>query len=106
MSEIEEHIKEWIDKISEFRPELNNFAICPFSSTATYKIIQAPIDDIMPLTGCDVVIFAVEDYLDVNAIQMWCEIYNTIRWIRVQANSIFIQLINTCRNQQTSSIVL
>lgn len=78
MSEIEEHIKEWISKISEFRPELNNFAICPFSSSATYKIIKAPIDDIMPLNGYDVVIFAVEDYLDVNAIQMWCEIYNTI----------------------------
>ena len=78
MHEIEEYVKEWISKISQIRPELGNFAICPFSSAATYKIVEAPIDDIMPITGCDVVIFVVEDYLDADAIQMWCEIYNTI----------------------------
>lgn len=78
MNEIEGHIKDWINKISEIRPELGNFAVCPFSSTATYQIIKAPIDDIMPIEGSDIVIFVVEDYLDANAIQMWCEIYNTI----------------------------
>ena len=70
MIEIEEHIKDWIAKISEVRPELGNFAICPYSSTALYKIIQAPIDDIIPIKGFDVVIFVVEDYLDAAAIQM------------------------------------
>ena len=30
----------------------------------------------MPLNGCDVVIFVVEDYLDVDAIQFWCDFYN------------------------------
>ena len=61
---VEEHIKDWILKISAIRPELGNFAICPFSSTASYKVIESPIDDIMPIKGCDVVIFVVEDYLD------------------------------------------
>ena len=78
MNEVEEHIKEWIAEISQIRPELGNFAVCPFSSAATYEIIHAQIDDIMPIKGCDVVIFVVEDYLDAAAIQMWCEIYNTI----------------------------
>ena len=78
MKEIEEHIQNWILKISKLRPELGNFAICPFSSTASYKIILSNIDDIMPLKGYDVVIFVVEDYLDASAIQMWCEIYNNI----------------------------
>ena len=78
MKKSEEHIKEWIAKISEIRPELGNFAICPYSHSATYEVVEAPIDDIMPIKGCDVVIFVVEDYLDADAIQMWCEIYNTI----------------------------
>ena len=78
MTEVEDHINDWISKISEIRPELRNFAVCPFSSAATYNIIECPIDDIMPLKGFDVVIFVVESYLDANAIQMWCEIYNTI----------------------------
>ena len=78
MKKSEEYIKEWIAKISEVRPELGNFAVCPYSHSATYKIIEVPIDDIIPIDGCDIVIFVVEDYLDVNAIQMWCEIYNTI----------------------------
>lgn len=75
---VEEHIKDWILRISKIRPELGNFAVCPFSSTASYEVIESPIDDIMPIKGCDVVIFVVEDYLDADAIQMWCEIYNTI----------------------------
>ena len=66
MIEIEEHIKDWIAKISKIRPELSNFAICPYSSTASYEIIQAPIDDIIPIKGFDVVIFVVEDYLGVR----------------------------------------
>jgi len=78
MLEIEEHIRDWISKISKIRPELGNFSVCPFSSSASYKIIKSPIDDIIPINGFDVVIFVVEDYLDVDAIQMWCEIYNTI----------------------------
>ena len=78
MKKSEEHIKEWIAKISKVRPELGNFAVCPYSHSATYKVIEAPIDDIMPVKGCDIVIFVVEDYLDTDAIQMWCEIYNTI----------------------------
>ena len=73
MIEIEEHIKDWIVKISEVRPDdYGNFSICniPYSSTASYKVVEAPIDDIMPIKGCDVVIFVVEDYLDADAIQM------------------------------------
>ena len=76
MNDVEEHIKDWIKNISTIRPELSNFSVCPFSSTATYKVIYSNIDDIMPVNGFDVVIFVVEDYLDVNAIQFWCDFYD------------------------------
>ncbi len=86
MNEIEDHIRAWIKNISQIRPELSNFSICPFSSKATYKVIKTSIDDIVPLSGYDVVIFVIEDHWDENNIQNWCEKYN-----KIHKNYIFLE---------------
>ena len=74
----EAHIREWIAKVSVLRPELGGFAVCPYASTAKYKIVECQIDDIEPIEGYDVVIFIVEDYHTVEDILDWVESYNKI----------------------------
>lgn len=74
----EAHIREWIRKVSILRPELGGFAVCPYASTANYKIIECQIDDIEPIEGYDVVIFIVEDYHHVEDVLEWVESYNKI----------------------------
>jgi len=74
----EAHIREWIHKVSILRPELGGFAVCPYASTAKYKIVECQIDDIEPIEGYDVVIFIVEDYHSVEDILEWVESYNKI----------------------------
>ena len=74
----EAHIREWIRKVSILRPELGGFAVCPYASTAKYKIVECQIDDIEPIEGYDVVIFIVEDYHTVEDILDWVESYNKI----------------------------
>lgn len=76
MSEIETHIDEWIGKISKFRPELGNFSVCPFASKAKYKIIECQAEDIVPISGYDVVFYVVEDYFDLQSVQFWTNFYN------------------------------
>lgn len=74
----EAHIREWIRKVSILRPELGGFAVCPYASTAKYKIVECQIDDIEPIEGYDVVIFIVEDYNTVEDVLEWVESYNKI----------------------------
>jgi len=74
----EAYIREWIRKVSVLRPELGGFAVCPYASTAKYKIVECQIDDIEPIEGYDVVIFIVEDYHTVEDILEWVESYNKI----------------------------
>ena len=76
MSEIRDHIEEWIQRCSEIRPELGNFSICPFASKATFHVIETKIDDIRPIDGYDVVFFVVESHLDLNDLQNWSKKYN------------------------------
>jgi hypothetical protein len=78
MTEKEAFIRGWISKVSEKRPELSNFAICPFASTSKFKIKECRIDDIEPIDGYDVVIFIVENDLSLDDINQWVEIYNKI----------------------------
>lgn len=76
MSELEEHIKSWIEKTSKVRPELGNFALCPYSSKATYLIVETNADEIGPIHGYDFVFFVVEDYFDVQSVEFWVKYYN------------------------------
>jgi len=78
MTEKEAHIYKWIAEISKIRPELSNFAICPFASQAKITIIETTINDIEPISGFDVVIFVVEDKLTLKEITQWVDIYNRV----------------------------
>lgn len=68
-------ILNWIEKVSEVRPELGGFSICPFAKKAKYKILKIDIDKIYPIENYDVVIYVLnEDNLDV--INSWVKHYN------------------------------
>lgn len=77
MSEKESHIFNWIKEVSRIRPELNGFAICPFALQSKYKVIECNAEDITVIDGYDVLIYIVEDYFDLDAIQFWVNYYNT-----------------------------
>lgn len=78
MTEKEQHIFKWIKDVAKVRPELNGFAICPFASQAKYKIIECSAEDIMILDGYDVLIYIIEDYFNLDAVQFWVNHYNSI----------------------------
>ena len=81
-SEKELHILKWIKEVSQVRKELNGFAICPFASNSKFKIIECSVEDISPIDGYQVIIFIIEDYLDLNAINFWVNFYNSkyVNW--------------------------
>lgn len=78
MTEIEQHIQEWIEKVSKVRPELQGFSICPFAKKAKYAVIETLAEDIMPISGYDVVFYVVEDYFDLPSVQFWVDFYNKL----------------------------
>jgi hypothetical protein len=100
MNELEEHIREWIQKTSKIRPELGNFSLCPYSSKAKYLIVKTSADDIGPIYGYDIVFFVVEDYFDLQSVEFWTRYYNQRypEWIFFEdcpQNETFIQGIPT-----------
>ena len=70
------HILEWIRKLSEIRPELGNFAICPYASTANFIILEEKLRKIRPRVGWDVVIYVVEDDHDQDFLYAMVDDYN------------------------------
>lgn len=78
MNEIEAHIREWIEKVSKVRPELGGFSVCPYASTAKIQIVETLAEDIMPISGCDVVFYVIEDYFDLQSVQFWVDYYNRV----------------------------
>lgn len=78
MNEIEAYIKEWIKKISIIRPELEGFSVCPFASKAKYTIIECLAEDIIPISGYDVVFYVIEDYFDLQSVEFWVKFYNNL----------------------------
>lgn len=79
----EAHIRDWIRKLAVLRPELGGFAVCPYASGASFKIIECAVNDIEPIDGFDVVIFVIERELEVSDVEDWCESLNSIypEWI-------------------------
>jgi hypothetical protein len=77
MSEAEQHILKWIREVSKIRSELNGFAICPFAATSKFKIIKCAAEEITPIDKYQVIIYIIEDYFDLNAVQFWVEYYNS-----------------------------
>ena len=75
---LDTHISEWIQKVSKVRPELGNFSLCPFASTSKYAIIECQAEDIMPISGYDVIFYVIEDYFDLQSLQFWVKYYNEV----------------------------
>ena len=60
------YILHWIKQLSKIRPELGNFAICPYASNANFAIVDEKLSQIMPNDDFDVIIYVVEDDIDAN----------------------------------------
>lgn len=73
---IQSDIEKWIEKVSQIRPDLGGFAVCPFAKQARYKIVEEKIDNLVPENGYDVIIFVVDSSLTLEIIEKWCKIYN------------------------------
>lgn len=76
MTEKEIKILDWIQKVSKIRPELNNFAICPFAAKSKHKIIECQPDNIEPIDGLDVIIFLLDDSLTLEQVRHWVSVCN------------------------------
>jgi hypothetical protein len=68
-------VEEWIEKVSQSRPELRGFSICPFAKTGKYKIVEGLAKDIEIEDGYDVIIYIIEES-DLNKINEWVDYYN------------------------------
>lgn len=81
-NEKEEYIFNWIKEVSKSRPELNGFAICPFAAKSKFKVVECSVEEIVPIDGYQIIIFIVEDYLNLDAVQFWVNFYNSkhIEW--------------------------
>lgn len=76
MTEKEAYIHEWIKEVSKVRPELGGFAVCPYASDSKSLIVETSIDDVVPKSGYDVIIFIIEDFWRPSQVVKWVNIYN------------------------------
>ena len=70
------YILDWIGKLSKIRPELGNFAVCPYASTANFIILEEKLRKVCPRIGWDVVIYVVEDDHDEDFLYAMVDDYN------------------------------
>ncbi len=70
------YILHWIGQLSKIRPELGNFAICPYASNANFKILDEKLCKIVPKPDFDVVIYVVEDNIDAEFLYNAVDDYN------------------------------
>ena len=70
------HILSWIQDLSKIRPELGNFAVCPYASTANFIILEEKLRKVTPRYGWDVVIYVVEDEHDQDFLYAMVDDYN------------------------------
>ena len=76
MNEKETYIYEWAAEVAKEREELGGFSVCPYASNSKTKIVECPIDDIVPEPGYDVIVFIVDDFWNLTQVKKWVEIYN------------------------------
>ena len=72
------YILRWIKQISEIRPELGNFAVCPYASQAKYIILDEELRKVRPRMGWEVVVYAVEDDHDADFLYAMVDDYNRV----------------------------
>lgn len=77
MSDKEQHILQWIREVSKIRPELNEFAICPFAAKSKFKIVECLAAEIEPIEGYQVIIFIIEDHFNLDMVQYWVNHHNS-----------------------------
>lgn len=75
-TEKETYILNWIRKVSETRKELKGFSICPFAANSKFKIIECSAREIKPIDEFQVIIYIIENDLELNVVQYWVEHYN------------------------------
>lgn len=73
MSDQETYIREWISEVSEKRIELCGESV---NSDSDFLIKESFIDDIVPESGHDVIIFIVENFWRPHQVKKWIEFYN------------------------------
>lgn len=76
MNEKEAYIYEWAAEVAKEREELGGFSVCPYASNSKTKIVECPIDDIVPEPGYDVIVFIVDDFWNLTQVKKWVEVYN------------------------------
>ena len=70
------YILHWIGQLSKIRPELGNFAICPYASKANFKIVDEKLSQIVPRDDFDVIIYVVDDDISANFLYDAVDDYN------------------------------
>ena len=70
------YILHWIRQLSKIRPELGNFAICPYASNSNYKILEEKLCQIVPKADYDVIIYIVENNIDAQFLYDAVDDYN------------------------------
>ena len=70
------YILHWIQELSKSRPELGNFAVCPYASKANFIILEEELRKVRPRWGWEVVIYAVEDDHDADFLYAMVDDYN------------------------------
>jgi hypothetical protein len=68
-------IEEWIERVSQVRPELGGFSVCPYAKSGNYKIIECSTDKIDVEDGYDVIIYIIDE-TDLVKINKWVDFYN------------------------------
>lgn len=74
-AKVVEHIKKWIESVSQAHSELGGFSICPFARKAKYKIVFCSVNSIEPEDSYDVIIYVIEEE-KLEVIQEWVKKYN------------------------------
>ena len=75
------YILHWIRQLSKIRPELGNFAICPYASSAKFTILDEKLSHIVPNNEFDVIIYVVSP------------LNGTFRFIYIPSRSIFVSIL-------------
>ena len=70
------YILHWIGQLSKIRPELGNFAICPYASKANYTIVDEKLSQIVPNNDFDVTIYVVEENISAQFLYDAVDDYN------------------------------
>lgn len=76
MTERESYIHKCIQEFTKNKSKLDEFLVYPYDSTSKTLIVETSIDDILPESGYDVIIFIIEDFWRSDQVEKWIKVYN------------------------------